>query len=87
MASKVLNVAYGMNGGDIGSMSERELLAAFFMADNNLPSVQVEHRAPIIANMRRLVNSLERMGWSARGQRKIRLETHLMVMQAITEKL
>lgn len=85
--SNVLNVAYGMNGSEISKMSEKELIAAFFMAHTNLPGIKPAYRGEVIANMGRVADALCNMARTAKGKRYTRIVTHHMVMLAIMEKV
>jgi hypothetical protein len=87
MSQTVLNVAYGMNGSKIPSMTNKQLISAFFMASENLPSINTDDQGAISHNMALIADEMSDRVDQAKGQHRIRLEVHLMVMREIVKKL
>lgn len=83
----VLNVAYGMNGNVIPGMETKHLISAFFMAASNLPTIAPKFQPAIHSNMGLIGDELSDRVDLAKGQRKIRLEVHLMVMRQILKTI
>lgn len=88
MAQIVLHVAYGMNSDGIAAMSTKQLIAAFFMADTNMPSIKPEYRKNIRHNMALIADEMsERLDRAIGKRNKIRIEVPLMCMQVVVKKL
>lgn len=88
MIQIVLHVAYGMNGDSIPKMSTKQLIAAFFMADTNLPSIKPEYRSNIRHNMALIADEMsDRLDRSMGKHNRIHIEVHLMTMKVIVKKL
>lgn len=84
----VLHVAYGMNGDAISSMPTRQLIAAFFMADTNMPSIKPDGRMGIRHNMALIADEMSARVDRAKGkQARIKLEVPFMCMQVIVRRL
>lgn len=87
MKQVVQHVAYGMNSQSIPKMTDRQLIAAFFQADTNLPSISKEYHGNIRHNMALIADEMSDRTDSAKGQKRKRLFVHLVVMQEIVKKL
>lgn len=87
MRQIVQHVAYGFNGGSIPTMTDKQLISAFFFASENIPSIDEYNRQPIIANMGKIADEISDRTDAAKGQRKIKLTVHLIVMQTIIKDL
>jgi hypothetical protein len=88
MTQIVQHVAYGMNSDSISSMTTKQLVAALFMADTNIPSIKPEYRKAIRHNMALIADEMSERVYRAKGkQARIRLEVPFMCMQIIVKKL
>lgn len=87
MQQKVLHIAYGMNAAEIPTLTDKQLISAFFMADTNLPSIGFQYRSNIRHNMDLIAYEMGRRVDRAKGIRKVRLDVHLMAMQAVLKFL
>lgn len=88
MTQIVLHVAYGMNSDAITGMSTRQLIAAFFMADTNMPSIKSDCRKNIRHNMALIADEMsDRLDRAKGKQNRIRIEVPLMCMQVVVKKL
>jgi hypothetical protein len=86
MKQIIQHVAYGMNASKIPSMTDKQLIAAFFQADTNLPSIQKQYQKAIRHNMALIADEMSDRVDSAKGKRRIRLQVHLFAMQVIIKK-
>jgi hypothetical protein len=86
MKQIVLHVAYGMNSDSIPSMSNNQLVAAFFMADKNMPSIRPDCRKNIRHNMALIADEMsDRLDKAKRN--RVRIEVPLMCMKVIVKRL
>ncbi len=86
MKQVILHVAYGMNSDEIPNMTDNQLLGAFMMADEMLPSIKPEFHKNIIHNMDLIADETSDRADRAKGRKHVRLMVNLIVMQTITKK-
>jgi len=87
MKQLVLHVAYGFNGESIASMTTAQMIRAFHIANEHLPTITTKSQTAIKQNMARIADEISDRTDRARGGAKIRLEVQLIVMQTIIKKL
>lgn len=87
MKQALLHVAYGMNSNEIPKMTDNQLLGAFMMADDNLPSILPEYHKGIIHNMDLIADETSDRADRSKGRKHVRLMVNLIVMQTIIKKI